>query len=161
MRAAWPIVQCDTSSAWQPCKEWKHCDCRGPATSLAPLIPQLLELALRCTIRTYVYIDMYAFVYMYRYGCLQVLLSRAEKDYPRSNPPPLRFIRSCSSSLAAATLEKLEKAFGVPVLEVAFARSHASADRRFIIFIVHHCYTPLSTLMIASMIICLFQHGGY
>ena len=58
-------------------------------------------------------------------GWVQVLLSRAEKDYPRSNPPPLRFIRSCSSSLAAATLEKLEKAFGVPVLEVAFAGSHA------------------------------------
>ena len=67
-------------------------------------------------------------------GCVQVLLSRAEKDYPRSNPPPLRFIRSCSSSLAAATLEKLEKAFGVPVLEVAFGRFSVPADRRLIIF---------------------------
>ena len=48
----------------------------------------------------------------------QILLSRAEKDYPRGSPPPLRFIRSCSSSLAAPTLHKLEAAFGVPVLEV-------------------------------------------
>jgi len=50
----------------------------------------------------------------------QVLLARADKDYPRANPPPLRFIRSCSSSLAAATLHKLEKVFRVPVLEVDF-----------------------------------------
>ena len=50
---------------------------------------------------------------------LQVLLARASKDYPSSNPPPLRFIRSCSSSLAAATLHKLEAAFKVPVLEVS------------------------------------------
>ena len=48
----------------------------------------------------------------------QILLARAEKDYPRNRPPPLRFIRSCSSSLAAPTLHKLEAAFGVPVLEV-------------------------------------------
>ena len=48
----------------------------------------------------------------------QILLARAEKDYPRRNPPPLRFIRSCSSSLAAPTLHKLEAAFNVPVLEV-------------------------------------------
>jgi hypothetical protein len=48
----------------------------------------------------------------------QILLSRAEKEYPRASPPPLRFIRSCSSSLAAPTLHKLEAAFGVPVLEV-------------------------------------------
>ena len=33
-------------------------------------------------------------------------------------PPPLRFIRSCSSSLAGATLHKLEAAFHAPVLEV-------------------------------------------
>lgn len=49
---------------------------------------------------------------------LQVLLTRASQDYPKDSPPPLRFIRSCSSSLAAATLHKLEDAFGVPVLEV-------------------------------------------
>ena len=49
---------------------------------------------------------------------VQVLLARASKDWPADNPPPLRFIRSCSSSLAAATLHKLEEAFKVPVLEV-------------------------------------------
>lgn len=42
----------------------------------------------------------------------------ADKEYPRDAPPPLRFIRSCSSSLAAATLHKLEAAFHAPVLEV-------------------------------------------
>ena len=51
---------------------------------------------------------------------LQVLLARASKDFPADHPPPLRFIRSCSSSLAAATLHKLEEAFKVPVLEVGF-----------------------------------------
>jgi len=55
----------------------------------------------------------------------QVLLARASKDYPSSNPPPLRFIRSCSASLAAATLERLEATFKVPVLE-AYAMSEAS-----------------------------------
>ena len=49
---------------------------------------------------------------------LQILLSRAKEDYPARNPPPLRFIRSCSSSLAAPTLHKLEATFHVPVLEV-------------------------------------------
>ena len=49
---------------------------------------------------------------------MQVLLSRADKDYPKAAPPPFRFIRSCSSALAPATLHKLEAAFGVPVLEV-------------------------------------------
>jgi len=52
----------------------------------------------------------------------QILLSRADKDYPAAAPPPLRFIRSCSSSLAPATLHKLEAAFKVPVLEVRCAR---------------------------------------
>jgi len=47
----------------------------------------------------------------------QVLLMRAATDFPKANPPPLRFIRSCSSSLAPAVLEGLEAAFGVPVLE--------------------------------------------
>mmetsp|Transcript_20492 Transcript_20492/g.44810 ORF Transcript_20492/g.44810 Transcript_20492/m.44810 type:complete len:550 (-) Transcript_20492:28-1677(-) len=55
----------------------------------------------------------------------QVLLARASQDYPASSPPPLRFIRSCSSSLAAAVLEKLEATFKVPVLE-AYAMSEAS-----------------------------------
>ena len=53
---------------------------------------------------------------------LQILLQRAAQDYPKDSPPPLRFIRSCSSSLAAPTLHKLEAAFKVPVLEV---RRHA------------------------------------
>uniref|UniRef100_I2CS66 Peroxisomal-coenzyme a synthetase n=1 Tax=Nannochloropsis gaditana (strain CCMP526) TaxID=1093141 RepID=I2CS66_NANGC len=47
----------------------------------------------------------------------QVLLMRAETDFPKDNPPPLRFIRSCSASLAASVLERLEKAFHAPVLE--------------------------------------------
>ena len=47
----------------------------------------------------------------------QILLSRAKEDYPARAPPPLRFIRSCSSSLAAPTLHKLEATFHVPVLE--------------------------------------------
>lgn len=55
----------------------------------------------------------------------QILLLRAEQDYPAANPPPLRFIRSCSSSLAPATLEKLETTFKAPVLE-AYAMTEAS-----------------------------------
>ena len=49
---------------------------------------------------------------------VQILLSRAKEDYSRDRPPPLGFIRSCSSSLAAPTLHKLEATFKVPVLEV-------------------------------------------
>lgn len=49
----------------------------------------------------------------------QILLTRADTDYPASSPPPLRAIRSCSSALAAATLEKLEAAFKAPVLEAS------------------------------------------
>ena len=48
----------------------------------------------------------------------QILLSRADSEYPSQAPPPLRFIRSCSSSLAPATLQKLEATFHTPVLEV-------------------------------------------
>lgn len=55
----------------------------------------------------------------------QILVSRSEKDYPKSNPPPLRFIRSCSSSLAPATLHKVEELFNAPVLE-AYAMTEAS-----------------------------------
>lgn len=55
----------------------------------------------------------------------QVLLSRADKDYPKDTPPKLRFIRSCSSSLAAPVLIRLEKAFNAPVLE-AYAMTEAS-----------------------------------
>jgi hypothetical protein len=57
---------------------------------------------------------------------VQILLTRAEKDYPTNSPPPLRFIRSCSSSLAAPTLHKLEATFHVPVLEVRILPSHHS-----------------------------------
>ena len=59
---------------------------------------------------------------------LQILLQRAAEDYPKDSPPPLRFIRSCSSSLAAPTLHKLEAAFKVPVLEVCV---HADCSRCF------------------------------
>lgn len=55
----------------------------------------------------------------------QILVSRAEQDYPKSNPPPLRFIRSCSSSLAPSILEKMEKLFNTCVLE-AYAMTEAS-----------------------------------
>ncbi|KAI8470710.1 MAG: hypothetical protein J3K34DRAFT_377006 [Monoraphidium minutum] len=55
----------------------------------------------------------------------QVLLERAAKDYPAAAPPPLRFVRSCSSSLAPATMAALEAAFKVPVLE-AYAMTEAS-----------------------------------
>jgi len=55
----------------------------------------------------------------------QVLLSRAEADFPASSPPPLRFIRSCSASLAPAVLERLETTFGAPVLE-AYAMTEAA-----------------------------------
>jgi len=54
-----------------------------------------------------------------------MLLARAEEDYPKEDPPPLRFIRSCSAPLAPATLEKLERTFGVPVLE-AYAMSECN-----------------------------------
>eukprot|EP00871_Galdieria_phlegrea_P003806 jgi/Galph1/4426/GphlegSOOS_G3083.1 len=55
----------------------------------------------------------------------QILVSRAEQDYPNDNPPPLRFIRSCSSSLAPSILEAMEKLFHAPVLE-AYAMTEAS-----------------------------------
>eukprot|EP00889_Picochlorum_renovo_P002140 jgi/Picre1/29170/NNA_004563.t1 len=55
----------------------------------------------------------------------QILASRAEQDYPKDNPPPIRVIRSCSSSLAPATLHQVEKLFGAPVLE-AYAMTEAS-----------------------------------
>ncbi|CAA3000539.1 oxalate-- ligase-like [Olea europaea subsp. europaea] len=47
-------------------------------------------------------------------------LSTGETDYPK-----LRFIRSCSASLAPAILARLEEAFGAPVLE-AYAMTEAS-----------------------------------
>jgi acyl-CoA synthetase (AMP-forming)/AMP-acid ligase II len=45
----------------------------------------------------------------------QVLLQRADDD--KAPTGKLRFIRSCSSSLAPVILERLEKRFGAPVLE--------------------------------------------
>jgi len=55
----------------------------------------------------------------------QILLSRASKEYPAKNPPKLRFIRSCSASLAPAILERVENTFGAVVLE-AYAMTEAS-----------------------------------
>jgi len=55
----------------------------------------------------------------------QVLLLRFEADYPKASPPKLRFIRSCSASLAPAVLEELEEKFGAPVLE-AYAMTEAA-----------------------------------
>ena len=55
----------------------------------------------------------------------QVLLARAASDYPAASPPPLRVIRSCSSALAPATLERVEAAFHAPVLE-AYAMTEAA-----------------------------------
>jgi acyl-CoA synthetase (AMP-forming)/AMP-acid ligase II len=54
----------------------------------------------------------------------QVLLSRADADgAPQSSG--FRFIRSCSSALAPATMQQLEQRFGAPVLE-AYAMTEAS-----------------------------------
>jgi len=47
----------------------------------------------------------------------QILLMRADTDYPKDKPPALRFIRSCSSSLAESIMNRLEAAFHAPVLE--------------------------------------------
>eukprot|EP01012_Entosiphon_sulcatum_P048246 TRINITY_DN6660_c0_g1_i1.p1 TRINITY_DN6660_c0_g1~~TRINITY_DN6660_c0_g1_i1.p1 ORF type:complete len:512 (-),score=94.57 TRINITY_DN6660_c0_g1_i1:24-1559(-) len=55
----------------------------------------------------------------------QVLLQRAAEDFPKQNSPQLRFIRSCSSSLAPAILERLEATFNAPVLE-AYAMTEAA-----------------------------------
>lgn len=48
----------------------------------------------------------------------QVLLARAEEDRaPAPGASSLRFIRSCSSALAPATMTRMEERFGCPVLE--------------------------------------------
>jgi acyl-CoA synthetase (AMP-forming)/AMP-acid ligase II len=48
----------------------------------------------------------------------QVLLARADEDHaPAPGTSGLRFIRSCSSALAPATMAGLESRFGCPVLE--------------------------------------------
>ena len=46
----------------------------------------------------------------------QILLARAATDYPAGNPPSLRFIRSCSATLAPAVLHAMEEKFGAPVI---------------------------------------------
>jgi acyl-CoA synthetase (AMP-forming)/AMP-acid ligase II len=53
----------------------------------------------------------------------QVLLARADAE--GASPSGLRFIRSCSSALAPATLAQLENRFGAPVLE-AYGMTEAS-----------------------------------
>jgi acyl-CoA synthetase (AMP-forming)/AMP-acid ligase II len=55
----------------------------------------------------------------------QILLSRADQDKDWISKNRLRFIRSCSSSLAPAVLESLEKVTGRPVLE-AYAMTEAA-----------------------------------
>eukprot|EP01126_Amoeba_proteus_P003606 TRINITY_DN111_c0_g2_i2.p1 TRINITY_DN111_c0_g2~~TRINITY_DN111_c0_g2_i2.p1 ORF type:complete len:392 (-),score=57.00 TRINITY_DN111_c0_g2_i2:1048-2223(-) len=55
----------------------------------------------------------------------QILLLRAEKEDPTQYQGKLRFIRSCSSSLAQATLNSLQDKFKAPVLE-AYGMTEAS-----------------------------------
>eukprot|EP01134_Creolimax_fragrantissima_P000096 CFRG0096T1 len=55
----------------------------------------------------------------------QILLLKKDKDYPTANPPKLRFIRSCSSSLAPIVMKQLEESFHAPVIE-AYAMSEAA-----------------------------------
>lgn len=55
----------------------------------------------------------------------QILLVRADKEFPGLSNVHLRFIRSCSSSLAPAVMTKLEETFGAPVLE-AYAMTEAA-----------------------------------
>lgn len=55
----------------------------------------------------------------------QILLARADDEYPKDNAPKLRFIRSCSASLAPSVLERVEQKFNAPVLE-AYAMTEAS-----------------------------------
>jgi len=54
----------------------------------------------------------------------QILLARAEENKEHEGVP-LRFIRSCSASLAAPVLERLESTFKAPVLE-AYAMTEAA-----------------------------------
>ncbi|KAK0597109.1 hypothetical protein LWI29_021892 [Acer saccharum] len=54
----------------------------------------------------------------------QIILDR-HAGKPEPAYPKLRFIRSCSASLAPVILERLEKAFGAPVLE-AYAMTEAT-----------------------------------
>lgn len=54
----------------------------------------------------------------------QIILDR-HLNHPESEYPKLRFIRSCSASLAPSILARLEDSFGAPVLE-AYAMTEAS-----------------------------------
>ncbi len=54
-----------------------------------------------------------------------MLLARARGDQRPAGAARLRFIRSCSSALAPATMQDLESRFGVPVLE-AYGMTEAS-----------------------------------
>ncbi|KAF2936606.1 hypothetical protein DAI22_04g314400 [Oryza sativa Japonica Group] len=54
----------------------------------------------------------------------QIIIDR-HTSKPEAEYPALRFIRSCSASLAPAIMEKLEAAFGAPVVE-AYAMTEAS-----------------------------------
>ncbi|XP_044968632.1 oxalate--CoA ligase [Hordeum vulgare subsp. vulgare] len=54
----------------------------------------------------------------------QIILDR-HTSRPEPRYPALRFVRSCSASLAPVILERLEAAFGAPVLE-AYAMTEAS-----------------------------------
>lgn len=47
----------------------------------------------------------------------QILLARTSSDYPREGYTRLRFLRSCSATLAPAVSSELEAAFGAPVLQ--------------------------------------------
>lgn len=55
----------------------------------------------------------------------QILLARADKEYDKATAPTLRFIRSCSASLAPSVLVRMEQQFGAPVLE-AYAMTEAA-----------------------------------
>jgi len=56
----------------------------------------------------------------------QILLLKKEEDFPgKDKISKLRFIRSCSSSLAPATLKELEESFNAPVIE-SYAMSEAA-----------------------------------
>ncbi|RAY16946.1 fatty acid--CoA ligase family protein [Actinomadura craniellae] len=46
----------------------------------------------------------------------QILLARAATDYPATDPPALRFVRSSSAPLAPAVLHETEQRFGAPVI---------------------------------------------
>lgn len=50
---------------------------------------------------------------------------RAERDYPKTSPPVLRFIRSSSAPLAPSVLQELEQTFHATVLE-AYAMTEAA-----------------------------------